>query len=175
MRHRAPPGPSRDGLGPRSWHTWRRGGPTRPHTGTRPSPARASRRWNRCARASGITSGRWPPAGERAHDPPRPRQSVHERRLSHRAPVPRHRLVAGLRPAARRQRVHRAVLPHPRNSSSGCGISRTWTTCSRPSLGRRRHQRNQQGRPGCWLRLLPARRGTLLISRGERRRAATPE
>ena len=36
--------------------------------------------------------------GERAHDAPRLRQSVHEQRLLSRAPVPRHRVVTGLRP-----------------------------------------------------------------------------
>ena len=56
--------------------------------------------------------------GERAHDAPRPRQSVHEQRLSRRAPVPRHRVITGLRPPARGERLHRTVLPHPQGTAA---------------------------------------------------------
>ena len=70
--------------------------------------------------------------GDRAHDAPRPRQSVHERRLSRRAPVPRHRVVAGLRPPAGRQRVHRTVLPHPQGTAA---VGAALHGCRGPAAG----------------------------------------
>ena len=52
--------------------------------------------------------------------------------VSSRAPVPRHRVVAGLRPPAGRQRVHRTVLPHPQGTAA---VGAALHGCRGPAAG----------------------------------------